>query len=114
MYDACSSDEDGVLHNDTAQNTGGGGKLANLSVRVNLEHAAFLDNKVRETEIKTVVSAVKGAFPKNGRHQAKFLVLMWWKLLCGSHLLPMIMLPVHQPCDWCLLTVGGSKIMDMN
>ena len=42
MYDACSSDEDEV-HDDTAKTTGGGGQLANLSVLVNLEHAAFLD-----------------------------------------------------------------------
>jgi hAT family C-terminal dimerisation region len=88
MYDACSSDEDGV-HDDTAQSPGGGGQLANLSVRVNLEHAAFLDYKVPETEIKAVVSAVKDTSPKNSRHKAEFQVLMWWKLF-GTHLFPMI------------------------
>ena len=104
MYDACSSDEDEVC-DDTDLNMGGGGQLANLSVRVHLEHTAFLDYKVPKTEIKAVASAVAETLPKNRKDKAEFRVLMWWKLF-GTHLFPMI---VRVACSTLCVSASSAK-----
>jgi hypothetical protein len=84
MYDACSSDEE-----ETVDNLNNGEQLDILAIRVGLEHAAYLDYKVSETEVEKVRSAVAESLPKNSKHRAEFQVLMWWKLF-GTYLFPMI------------------------
>ncbi len=61
-------------------------------------HAAYLDYKFSETEMKKVVSAVEETLPKSRKHTADFQVLMWWKLF-GTYLFPMI---ARVPCPYCV------------
>ena len=80
---AAGSDEGEVC--DDMDQSMGGGQLANLSVQVHLEHAAFLDFKIHETEFKTVVSAVAETIRKeqeaNGGIQGTDMVETLWHSL---------------------------------
>ena len=84
MYDECSTDKEHTAIDPNNE------QLDTLTLRVGLEHSAYLDYKVSESEIKKVVSAVEETLPKNRNHKkAEFQVLVWWELF-GAYLFPRI------------------------
>ena len=92
MYNECSSDEEHTAIDPNNE------QLDTLTLQVGLEHSAYLEYKVSESEIKKVVSAVEETLTKNRNHKkAEFQVLVWWKLF-GAHLFPRIARVVDQHC----------------
>ena len=93
MYDACSIDKE-----ETIDNLDNNGQLDILTIWVGREHAAYLDYKFTETEIKKVVSAVEETLPKSRKHTADFQVLMWWNCLALIYSQWLPVYPVHTVC----------------